>query len=61
MISTFLRPKEKVGENPPDNDAADPIRRWIIRKGGGRGKRAAAWFSTALRLNSIAVVKAHGK
>jgi hypothetical protein len=32
MISILFRPKEKVGENPPDNDFADPIRRGIIRE-----------------------------
>src|SRR5713226_4786824 len=35
------RPKEKVGENPPDNASEDPSKLWIIREGRGGSKRGA--------------------
>src|SRR6266852_4455812 len=34
------RPKEKVGENPPDNASEDPSKLWIIREGRSGSKRA---------------------
>jgi len=37
-ICGYLRPKEKVGENPPDNASDDPSKLWIIREGWGGSK-----------------------
>jgi len=40
-ICGYLRPKEKVGENPPDNASDDPSKLWIIREGSGGSKRGS--------------------
>jgi len=34
-----IAPKEKVGENPPDNASDDPSKLWIIRERSGGSKR----------------------
>ena len=57
----LFRPKEKVGENPPDNDDADPIRKrdYTERRGEGQARRVP--FPTAQCLNLIAEGNAYGK
>ena len=54
-----MRPKEKVGENPPDNDDA-PIRSWDYTERIGEGQANRVPLLTAQRFNSIAVGNAHG-
>ena len=54
----LFRPKEKVGENPPDNDDADPIRKrdYTERREGrqtagdaGAGVDPRRWFGALAR------------
>src|SRR5438132_6847204 len=40
----YYRPKEKVGENPPDNASEDPSKLGIIRSGSSGSKRGSIKF-----------------